>query len=53
VCEAVELLSKMPKTKFDETLVLSVHFGVDPKQSDQVVHGIVSLPHGGGRRVKL
>lgn len=51
--EAVELLEKMPKTKFDETVVLSVHLGVDPKQSDQMVRGTVSLPHGSGRTVRV
>ncbi|MDR1402039.1 MAG: 50S ribosomal protein L1 [Puniceicoccales bacterium] len=51
--EAVELLGKMPKTKFDETVVLAVHLGVDPKQSDQMVRGTVVLPHGSGRRVKV
>ncbi|MDR2603310.1 MAG: 50S ribosomal protein L1 [Puniceicoccales bacterium] len=53
VAEAIELLKKMPKAKFDETVVLSVHLGVDPKQSDQMVRGTVSLPHGSGRRVKV
>lgn len=51
--EAVELLSKMPKVKFDETVVLSAHLGVDPKQSDQMVRGTVSLPHGSGRTVRV
>ena len=51
--EAVELLGKMPKVKFDETVVLSAHLGVDPKQSDQMVRGTVSLPHGSGRTVRV
>ena len=51
--EAVELLSKMPKVKFDETVVLSAHLRVDPKQSDQMVRGTVSLPHGSGRTVRV
>lgn len=51
--EAVELLSKMPKTKFDETVVISVHLGVDPKQSDQMVRGTVALPNGSGKKVKV
>jgi large subunit ribosomal protein L1 len=53
LAEAVELLHKMPKAKFDETVALSVHLGVDPKQSDQMVRGTVSLPHGSGRRVRV
>ncbi|MDR2738038.1 MAG: 50S ribosomal protein L1 [Puniceicoccales bacterium] len=53
VNEAIELLAKMPKAKFDETIVLSVHLGVDPKQSDQMVRGTVALPNGSGRRVRV
>ncbi|MDR2735630.1 MAG: 50S ribosomal protein L1 [Puniceicoccales bacterium] len=51
--EAVALLDKMPRAKFDETVELSVHFGVDPKQSDQMVRGTVKLPNGSGKNVKV
>src|SRR5437867_10892749 len=51
--EAVELLKKMPKTKFDETLELDFKLGVDPKQSDQMVRGTVALPHGSGKKVRV
>lgn len=51
--EAVEVLGKMPKAKFDETVELSLHLGVDPKKSDQVVRGTVSLPHGTGKTVRV
>lgn len=51
--EAVEILGKMPKAKFDETVELSLHLGVDPKKSDQVVRGTVSLPHGTGKDVRV
>ncbi|MDR2201033.1 MAG: 50S ribosomal protein L1 [Puniceicoccales bacterium] len=50
---AVALLEKMPKTRFDETVELSLHFGVDPKQSDQMVRGTVVLPNGSGKRVRV
>jgi large subunit ribosomal protein L1 len=53
LAEAVELLGKMPKAKFDETVALSVHLGVDPKQSDQMVRGTVVLPHGSGISVRV
>jgi len=53
ICEAVETLKKMPKTKFDETASLSFHLGVDPKQSDQMVRGTVVLPHGTGKKVRV
>lgn len=49
--DAVALLEKMPNAKFDETVVVSAHLGVDPRQSDQMVRGTVSLPHGSGKKV--
>src|SRR5438876_1452004 len=51
--EAIEVLKKMPKTKFDETLELDFNLGVDPKQSDQMVRGTVALPHGSGKKVRV
>lgn len=51
--EAVELLKKLPKAKFDETLELHFKLGVDPKQSDQMVRGTVVLPHGSGKQVRV
>lgn len=53
LAEAVELLKKMPAAKFDETLELDFKLGVDPKQSDQMVRGTVSLPHGSGKKVRV
>lgn len=49
--EAVSLLKRMPSPKFDETIELSAHLTVDPRQSDQMVRGMVALPHGSGRKV--
>ncbi|KAF0093818.1 MAG: large subunit ribosomal protein L1 [Puniceicoccaceae bacterium 5H] len=51
--EAVEVLSKFPKAKFDETVELSAHLGVDPRQSNQMVRGVVNLPHGSGKKVRV
>jgi large subunit ribosomal protein L1 len=51
--DAIEVLKKMPKTKFDETLELDFNLGVDPKQSDQMVRGTVALPHGSGKKVRV
>lgn len=51
--EAVGLLENMAKVKFDESVELSVHLGVDPKQSDQMVRGTVSLPHGSGKKITV
>ncbi len=51
--DAVDLLSKMPKTKFDETVELSIHLGVDSRHSDQMVRGIVDLPNGSGKKMRV
>lgn len=51
--EAVELLSKLPNAKFDESVDIAVRLGVDPKQTDQNVRGAVSLPHGTGKTVRI
>lgn len=51
--EAVDLLKKLPATKFDETLELDFKLGVDPKQGDQMVRGTVALPHGSGKKVRV
>jgi large subunit ribosomal protein L1 len=53
--EALELVKKGAKSKFDETVAVAVHLGVDPKQSDQQVRGVVMLPAGSGvsRRVAV
>jgi large subunit ribosomal protein L1 len=50
---AVEVLSKLPKAKFNETVDLAFRLGVDPKQSDQMVRGTVPLPHGSGKTVRV
>ncbi len=51
--EAVDLLTKMPKTKFDETVDVAVRLGVNPKNADQIVRGALSLPHGTGKTVRV
>jgi large subunit ribosomal protein L1 len=50
---ALELLAKFPKAKFDETVELSLHLGVDPRQSTQMVRGVVDLPKGSGKKVRV
>jgi len=50
---AVEVLTKFPKAKFNETVEVSFQLGVDPKQSDQMVRGTVVLPHGSGKVVRV
>ena len=46
VAEAIDLALKMPKAKFDETLEMHIRLGVDGKQADQQVRGVVVLPNG-------
>lgn len=47
--EAIDLVGKTSKAKFDETVELAVRLGVDPRHADQQVRGAVVLPHGTGR----
>ncbi len=51
--EAVQILAKFEKAKFNETIDLAFRLGVDPKQSDQMVRGTVPLPHGSGKNVRV
>lgn len=51
--EAVDLLKKFPAPKFDATVIVSAHLGVDPRKSDQMVRGSVPLPHGTGKKVRV
>jgi len=51
--EAVSALKKSPKTKFDQSVELSLKLNADPKQSDQMVRGTVNLPNGTGKNVKV
>lgn len=51
--EAVGLLKKTKKAGFDETVELVFYLGVDPKQSDQMVRGVIVLPNGTGKNVRV
>lgn len=53
IAEAVDVLSKLPKAKFDETIELSLKLGVDPRKGDEMVRGTVMLPHGSGKTVRV
>ncbi|MCX5749432.1 MAG: 50S ribosomal protein L1 [Candidatus Saganbacteria bacterium] len=53
VAEAVDLLKKTARAKFDETVDLAMHLGVDPKKSDQGVRGTFALPAGTGKKIKI
>lgn len=51
--EAISILKKAPKTKFDESVDLAIKLDIDPKQSDQMVRGTIVLPHGTGKTKKV
>lgn len=51
--EAAALVKKNANAKFNETIEIHVRLGVDPKKSDQSVRGVVNLPHGTGRTVRV
>ncbi len=51
--EAAELVRELTTTKFDASVDIAVRLGVDPRKSNQMVRGIVSLPHGTGKDVRV
>lgn len=51
--EAISLLKSLPSAKFDETVEVAVNLGIDPRKSDQLVRGAVSLPKGLGKTVRV
>src|SRR5438552_10163253 len=51
--QAVKLVKQTARAKFDETIVVSTHLGVDPRHSDQLVRGTVVLPHGTGKNIRV
>lgn len=51
--EAVELLKGRASAKFDETIEVAMNLGVDPRHADQMVRGVVNLPNGTGRTVRV
>lgn len=53
ISESFALLKQMAVAKFDETVDVAIRLGVDPKKSDQMVRGVVRLPHGTGRKVRV
>ena len=53
VSEAIRLIVENKKTKFDETIEISMNLGVDPRHADQMVRGVVALPNGTGKSVRV
>jgi len=51
--EAAEIVKDITSTNFDSSLDLDIRLGVDPRKADQMVRGVVALPHGTGKDVKV
>src|SRR5436189_1238155 len=51
--QAIKLVKQTARAKFDETIVVSSHLGVDPRHSDQLVRGTVGRPHGTGKSLRV
>ena len=51
--DASKLIKDISTTKFDASVDLDIRLGVDPKKADQMVRGVVSLPHGTGKKIKV
>jgi large subunit ribosomal protein L1 len=51
--EAAEILKQISYTKFDSSIDIDVRLGVDPRKADQMVRGVVALPHGTGKTVRV
>jgi large subunit ribosomal protein L1 len=51
--EAVQMIKSRASAKFDETVEIAMNLGVDPRHADQMVRGVVSLPNGTGRTVRV
>jgi large subunit ribosomal protein L1 len=51
--EAVKMVKERAKAKFDETVEIAMNLGVDPRHADQMVRGVVSLPNGTGRTLRV
>ena len=53
LAEAVKMVKERATTKFDETVEISINLHVDPRHADQMVRGVISLPHGTGKSVRV
>ncbi|HZL40423.1 MAG TPA: 50S ribosomal protein L1 [Pseudolabrys sp.] len=53
IIEAVKMVKERAKAKFDETIEIAMNLGVDPKHADQMVRGVVTLPNGTGRSMRV
>src|SRR5215471_12487182 len=53
ISEAIKLVKSRATAKFDETIEIAINLGVDPRHADQMVRGVVALPNGTGRKLRV
>src|SRR4030081_2154089 len=53
ITEAIQMVKERAKAKFDETIEVAINLGVDPRHADQMVRGVVTLPNGTGRTLRV
>jgi len=53
LAEAIDLIKGNSSSNFDETIEISMNLGVDPRHSDQMVRGVVAMPHGTGKTMRV
>ena len=53
LAEAIKMVKSRAKAKFDETIEIAINLGVDPRHADQMVRGVVNLPNGTGRTLRV
>ena len=53
VSEAVRVIKESASTKFDETVEIAINLGIDPRHADQMVRGVIALPHGTGKETRV
>src|SRR5665811_2286947 len=53
LADAIKMVKERAKSKFDETIEIAMNLGVDPRHADQMVRGVVTLPNGSGRTVRV
>ena len=53
LADAIKMVKERAKSKFDETIEIAINLGVDPRHADQMVRGVVTLPNGTGRSLRV
>src|ERR1700694_125362 len=53
IADAIKMVKERAKSKFDETVEIAINLGVDPRHADQMVRGVVVLPNGSGRTLRV